>query len=168
MTGKKGAERKIYPDQMCIICGYWYSPVSIEDSGACSHCERARRKKTTRDRTDFVFIRALNFWEKLNSEYRGEISEDELIYFFRGRVTRKVKIGYTSVSPLNRLLDCQVGSPDQLEVLGVVHAPFVFERELHDLFAPYHSHGEWFDGNPILYKFIKRISYMPDLSKFKK
>jgi hypothetical protein len=83
------------------------------------------------------------------------------VYFIRGKSTRRIKVGYTSQNPYSRMRDHQIGSPDHLELLGVINAPPWFEHEMHSVLKPYHSHGEWFDSSSHLLKFIKQYAYQP-------
>lgn len=68
-------------------------------------------------------------------------------YFIRGKQTGMVKIGAAS-NPQNRLKELQTGSPEPLELVAVIRGGGLkIEREMHELFAPFRSHGEWFRPN---------------------
>ncbi|MHC2481591.1 GIY-YIG nuclease family protein [Rhizobium leguminosarum] len=54
-----------------------------------------------------------------------------------------VKIG-RAVAPEYRRVTLQSGSPVNLKLRGFVVGDHRLERELHDRFAAYRRHGEWF------------------------
>lgn len=71
-------------------------------------------------------------------------------YFIRACRSGLVKIGCAS-NPVARLKELQTGSPEKLELVGVIpDAGQAGERELHELLAPYRSHGEWFKPSEYL------------------
>lgn len=65
------------------------------------------------------------------------------IYFVRGS-KGAVKIGYTSGRVESRLKSLQTGSPDKLELLGVVDGGRELEKLLHKRYAEKRLEGEWF------------------------
>ncbi|MFD0074295.1 GIY-YIG nuclease family protein [Streptomyces sp. NPDC127166] len=75
---------------------------------------------------------------------------DQHTYLIGASASRLVKIGIAS-DPAKRLAALQTGSPMLLSVLW--SHPGDFERALHDRFAAYRRHGEWFDlsvlGDPL-------------------
>lgn len=152
-------------DVMCAKCGSWFIPVELSgDEVTCPNCRRITRQAKDRAKLNYAKLEAS--WIRLMAEYASEFTGDEHVYFVRGRMTRRVKVGYTSGNAYNRLMDMRVGSPDLLELLGVIDAPMVIEQELHVILEPYHSHGEWFDGNAALTKFIKKYTYLPPKPRF--
>ena len=54
------------------------------------------------------------------------------------------KIGWTASSPRKRLLGVQVGSPLQVELVGVVEGSQANEAEWHQVFRDKRVRGEWF------------------------
>jgi hypothetical protein len=66
------------------------------------------------------------------------------VYLIGSPQARPVKIG-SSFDPDSRLADLQVGSPVPLHVLWKTQGPRALEKSLHEYFAPYRSHGGWFD-----------------------
>lgn len=75
------------------------------------------------------------------------------VYFLRGRATRHIKIGMArDVS--RRVRDLQAGSPDILDVLGVISERLFGETDLHRRFKADRLHGEWFRETPDLLSFI--------------
>lgn len=78
-----------------------------------------------------------------------------ITYFIQGEQTKLVKIGKTRDScPCKRCLSCQTGSPDKLIVLGFLVGDK--EKELHNRFKMFWSHGEWFYPEPELLEFIRQ------------
>jgi hypothetical protein len=80
------------------------------------------------------------------------------VYFIGCAETGKVKIGFTRGSPLRRRDDLQTGAPGRLEVLAHAHATAADERQLHQRFEAYRSHGEWFALRGHLRTFIARLA----------
>lgn len=66
------------------------------------------------------------------------------VYLVGSPAVRPVKIG-VSDNPEARLADLQVGSPVPLLLLWRTPGGQRLESALHDYFAPYRLHGEWFD-----------------------
>ncbi len=81
------------------------------------------------------------------------------VYFIRQADTGFIKIG-RAADPWRRLPNIQVGSPQQLTLLGVVkeHGAFT-ESDLHDAFNVHHFRGEWFREAGSLAEVIK--SHLP-------
>lgn len=88
-----------------------------------------------------------------------ELFEDEtghvVVYFVQAKALGLIKIGI-AVDASARLAALRTGSPDRLELLGVipVRDAVASERALHRAFRPYHSHGEWFRPAPSLLELI--------------
>lgn len=137
-------------DILCVHCGYWYTPEAFIDTDHwCAGCRRQRdRYKQQHDKSDIVKTRL--------REYLSEMPQDDdsYVYVFVGEKTGLAKVGYSSVSPLDRLMACQVGSPDILRYVGCFHAPIFVERELHEILNPFHSHGEWFQLPPSVFQIL--------------
>ncbi|MDB5447631.1 MAG: Mx8p19 [Phenylobacterium sp.] len=78
-----------------------------------------------------------------------------VVYFVRATILGLVKIGVAS-DIRSRLANLQVGSPDRLELVGVMRAKDALakEMELHGRFRADHSHGEWFRMSPELSRLI--------------
>ena len=81
-----------------------------------------------------------------------------MIYFIRGKLTKKIKIG-VSESAEKRLKDLQAASPDKLIPLGYAVGNSKEERILHQRFAEYNSHGEWFDECKEIHDFISQCGH---------
>lgn len=71
-----------------------------------------------------------------------------------------VKIGVTSSHPRKRLKSFQTGSPAPLEIYGYVEGDWELESQLHSIFAPVRSHGEWFRTDGKLLALIGDIYFL--------
>jgi YspA, cpYpsA-related SLOG family/Meiotically up-regulated gene 113 len=69
-----------------------------------------------------------------------------VIYFTQDTVTKAIKIGY-SKNPKQRRAGLQSSNANPLVLIGVIHGGLEHERGLHDKFAPFRLHGEWFKGD---------------------
>lgn len=79
------------------------------------------------------------------------------VYFLRrADGVGPIKIG-CSVVPAARLKAMQVWSPHPLEVAAAVPGGFNDEKRLHNQFAEYRLHGEWFEPAPPLLALVARI-----------
>lgn len=83
--------------------------------------------------------------------------EGQFVYFIETVGLPFVKIGHTSVPPLQRLRDLQVGSPLELRFLMLCPGPVEVEDLFHDVFTHLHIRGEWFKNEAELSLFL-----MPD------
>lgn len=63
-------------------------------------------------------------------------------YFLQGEITRRIKIGQTKGNGKRRIKQMQAVNADTLVLLA--EAIGKYERFLHDKFAAYRLHGEWF------------------------
>lgn len=155
-----GNLRRWSDDQMCVKCGNWYiAEELIDDNGKCPTCKR--KIKQAKDRANITLESLLYAYHDLCAGRTGDEGSESFVYFIRGKTTRRIKIGYTSRTVWDRLRDHQVGSPDVLEVVGVINAPQYFETALHRILEPYRSHGEWFDASAVIMKFIRKVAFMP-------
>lgn len=79
------------------------------------------------------------------------------VYFVRATTLGLVKIGCT-IDARDRLKTLQVGSPDRLELLGVICNKRweETEREVHRRFAAHRRHGEWFEPCDKLLAYIAK------------
>ncbi|CAL9648598.1 GIY-YIG nuclease family protein [Streptomyces sp. enrichment culture] len=66
------------------------------------------------------------------------------VYLIGSTLTRPVKIG-VATRPEARLDDLRVGSPVPLHLIWKTRGGRALESVLHEYFAPYRIHGEWFD-----------------------
>ena len=67
------------------------------------------------------------------------------VYFLKAAESNLIKIGKTN-NLRNRKKGIQTMSPVKLYTIGAITSNdrHKFEKELHELFAPYREHGEWF------------------------
>lgn len=70
--------------------------------------------------------------------------ESRWVYLVGTRQARPVKIGVASVVEV-RIAELQTGSPLPLYLIWKTRGGQSLERDLHQRFAPYRIHGEWFD-----------------------
>lgn len=71
------------------------------------------------------------------------------IYFIQGKDGGPVKIGVAN-DPKKRLADLQRTSPVDLVIIGARPGDTFVERELHERFADFRLHGEWFEASPVI------------------
>lgn len=77
-----------------------------------------------------------------------------MIYFIRAKVTKKIKIGFTTKSISERMYPMHSVSPDSLIFIGGMAGGQAEEKQLHHKFKCLHSHGEWFNESRELLCFI--------------
>ncbi len=80
-----------------------------------------------------------------------------MIYFIQGQTTRAIKIGKAN-DPAARLKGLQTGMPETLALLGTVPGHYEEERLLHGQFERFHLRGEWFHGEPELFRMIMALA----------
>lgn len=75
---------------------------------------------------------------------------DLYVYAIREKTSGNIKIGI-SRDPKRRLSTLQTGNSDELELVAIKRAENKFddEQSLHELAAPYHVRGEWFNSRAI-------------------
>lgn len=86
---------------------------------------------------------------------RLDADEKGYVYFIQGEESRRIKIGYASTSPGDRLTSLKTASPEKLVPLGYERAPKRREKELHRMWQDQRVHGEWFEESPELLQYIK-------------
>lgn len=69
---------------------------------------------------------------------------EQLVYFVQAAESRRIKIGIAR-DPIHRLVILQVGSPEILDLIGVVKGGRRLEIRLHAELHAYRLHGEWFE-----------------------
>lgn len=76
---------------------------------------------------------------------KDSMSKPCRVYFIRAVNTRMFKVGISS-DPRRRLKEMQIGSPAKLVLTRNVACSNAadVERKIHECFAKYRSHGEWF------------------------
>jgi hypothetical protein len=91
-----------------------------------------------------------------------------LIYFIENTKTKLIKIGCSARHSL-RFEELQAGEEGPLKGLGVIPGDFSKEMELHQRFAPFRRHGEWFHPHEELTNLIRDEAHswtMPDDRRF--
>lgn len=73
-----------------------------------------------------------------------EDSPSRWVYLIGSTLTRPVKIGVAKNAE-SRLDELRIGSPVPLHIMWKARGGRTLERSLHEYFAPYRIHGEWFD-----------------------
>jgi hypothetical protein len=101
----------------------------------------------------FLHTRLVSF-----DEWRAANKETGSVYFIRDDQADQIKIGHAK-SPLDRMAVLQVGSANQLRMIGIVAAPRVLESRVHDQFRDGHAHGEWFFDREIVSAWLRDITY---------
>lgn len=88
------------------------------------------------------------------------------VYFIQRGADGPIKIGFTTREPEERLAQLQVGSPDQLLLIGYEPAWTIsYERELHKRFSEHKLSREWFEPTAPILDHIKSLwSYEEDRS----
>jgi hypothetical protein len=79
-----------------------------------------------------------------------------MIYFIQDTNNKRIKIG-KSDSPIRRIRRFRTGmsNPGELEILAVIPGGVKREKDLHQKFQKYHSHGEWFEPSNEIIEFIE-------------
>ena len=83
------------------------------------------------------------------------------VYFVQAGVFGPIKIGHTDSDPQKRIATIQTAHHEKLRLLACVQGSRADERALHQRFAEFRLHGEWFQASPELLDCIatsKRIS----------
>jgi hypothetical protein len=65
-----------------------------------------------------------------------------MVYFIKCNPSGRIKIGY-SKEPTKRMASLQIGCPDELELMGTIHAPKSLETVLKRAFRDFRIRGEW-------------------------
>ncbi len=79
----------------------------------------------------------------------------KLVYFAQAASGGPIKIG-VSRDPVRRVRALSIGSPDAIELLATLPGGVWLEGKLHEYFADYRLHGEWFDEDtPALSELIE-------------
>jgi hypothetical protein len=81
------------------------------------------------------------------------------VYFIRSPINDLVKIGVTTRSPQWRLEKFRIGSPVPLEPIGAIPGGEREERILHQAFAAYRDHGEWFRYRGLLRQCVEEHAW---------
>lgn len=88
---------------------------------------------------------------------RKSQTQANYVYFVQAKTMRLIKIGIAACYN-SRLSNLQTGSPDILELLGLIRhdEPKQLEARLHVEFGDHRAHGEWFNPAPRLLAYIAK------------
>ena len=67
-----------------------------------------------------------------------------MIYYIQAKEGGPIKIGYTKYTAESRLSAFQVGCPVKLIIIATHPGGAEREKEIHEIFDLYRTHGEWF------------------------
>ena len=85
-------------------------------------------------------------------------------YFLLAPQLKLVKIG-CSEHPLARMMSLRTMNAAETEPLFITETP---EHELHEEFADYRDHGEWFKVSWVMYTYFKTHIVFHDLNQYRK
>jgi len=80
-------------------------------------------------------------------EEREYAKRPRYVYFMQRDTDGPIKVG-SAFDPEERLIELQVGSPEELHLLGAAWGPRL-EPFLKRLLSPVHIRGEWFENVPL-------------------
>lgn len=81
--------------------------------------------------------------------------KESIIYFILDECSNSVKIGYTTLKGLKKRIETlQIGTPNELRLLGATWGDKKIEKQLHEKFHYSHIRGEWFHYTKELEEFI--------------
>ncbi len=80
----------------------------------------------------------------------------EIVYFLQAGDF--IKIGKTTGSAENRLLQLKTGCPFPVEIVAVIAGGYDKERSLHHRFRNIRAHGEWFHATKEILSFITSLN----------
>lgn len=87
-----------------------------------------------------------------------DATDPRFIYFFQAVSGGPIKIGVAG-DPAKRLIEIQLGNPEQLRIIGVIPGGGrSHEQGLHARFRQSRLHGEWFEPVPALLSFIEETA----------
>lgn len=78
------------------------------------------------------------------------------VYFVQEELTGRVKIGWTTDFK-QRVTGFRTDCPGPVVLLGTIPGDRAVERRMHDHFADFRRHGEWFEGSDALLRAIAQI-----------
>lgn len=79
------------------------------------------------------------------------------IYYIQCETTRRVKIGWTMLTPPDRLMALKTGSPTKLRVLTAQPGRYDIEFRVHAELSKSRLHGEWFEYSLAVQRHIERV-----------
>lgn len=92
---------------------------------------------------------------------KSKKQEDKKVYFLQASPDGLIKIGYTSNLD-SRISSIRSDSPSEIRLLASVDGTRELEAELHEEFASYNQHGEWFKpSREILQYVVNKLTEEP-------
>ena len=129
----------------------WYKTVSDDFYIYC-----ARRFGWYPERADYFLNYKEHSENKTSLTHPPEKNKPSYVYFIESE--NRIKIGVTG-NVDKRFSALKTGSPVMLNLIGYINGTKTKEKELHQLFSPLWSHGEWFKKNDDLMKYINEVCY---------
>lgn len=81
--------------------------------------------------------------------------KESIVYFILDEYSNSVKIGYTTLKGLKKRIETlQIGTPNELTLLGATWGDKKTEKKIHEKFDYSHIRGEWFHYTKELEEFI--------------
>lgn len=101
-----------------------------------------------------------NSLNKYTNKVDNEIVMDQhngkaVVYFIQAETGGLIKIGH-AMNINQRFKTIQNQCPVKLQLLTTISTTEVSEQEMHEKFAPYRQHGEWFEPSIELVTFISK------------
>ena len=87
------------------------------------------------------------------------------VYFVQEAELLRIKIGFTTSHPLQRLKTLANASSQALIFLGFQIGDELLEKKLHAKFNAIHCRNEWFHAAPDLLAYIEKLSYGTEFEK---
>lgn len=84
-----------------------------------------------------------------------------MIYFVEAGESGPIKIGYTKMYVVDRLMFLQVGNPMPLRLLAYTAGTRAEERRLHDKFSAHRMRGEWFQRSDEILAHLRGVLSKP-------
>lgn len=88
------------------------------------------------------------------------MSRQGFVYFIACSETLRVKIGFTSSDPHERMRTLQTGSPTKLIMVACHRGDESLERDLHEQYAEHRLHGEWFNMCEDLFEHVSMAVWL--------
>lgn len=80
---------------------------------------------------------------------------ESIVYFILDEYSNSVKIGYTTLKGLKKRIETlQIGTPNELTLLGATWGDKKIEKNIHEKFHSLHIRGEWFTYSKELEEYL--------------
>lgn len=152
----------------CSTCGEnkpvaFFSKKNCNPDGLCTQCKDCVAKCRKRYRADSCIAQK----ERTQSSQRyldkkrnlAKLSEQCVYIFAWKNYPSSLKIG-KSTNLCNRFNQALCSSPDTLLLISIVSTDdaHALEQKLHQIFAPFRLHGEWFQASSFVLRYIDTLS----------